>query len=127
MKEIIKTDKAPAALGPYSQAVKTDCTKLIFLSGQIALDPETTEVVGKSASEQCQQVMDNLGRILKAAGADFSSVVKTTIYLTDMDDFAPVNSMYGTYFTTNPPARAAVEVSRLPKDVKVEIEAIAVL
>ncbi len=127
MREPIKTDKAPAAIGPYSQAVKADCGKLVFCSGQIPLDPETMEIVGQTASEQCQKVMQNLRAVLQAAGADFANVVKTTIYLEDMDDFGPVNDMYATYFVTSPPARATVQVGRLPKDVKVEIDAIAVL
>ncbi len=127
MKEIVKTKDAPGAIGPYSQAVKVKCGELLYISGQIPLDPETMEIVGKTASEQCQRVMQNLSGVLAAAGADFSNVIKTTIYLTDMNDFGPVNDMYSTYFTSNPPARACVEVSRLPKDVKVEIEAIAVL
>ena len=126
MKQIIKTTKAPAAIGPYSQAVKVKADSLIFLSGQIPLDPETMEIVGKTAGEQCQKVMDNIGHVLNAAGADYSDIVKTTIYLDDMNDFAVVNDMYATYFNTDPPARATVEVGRLPKDVKVEIDAVAV-
>jgi len=127
LKKIIRTDKAPAALGPYSQAVMTEGSRTLFLSGQIPLDPKTMEVVGKSAGEQCQKVMDNMGQILRAAGADFSNIVKTTIYLADIEDFGPVNAMYATYFDVDPPARATVEASRLPKDVKLEIDAIAVL
>lgn len=127
MKQIIKTTSAPAAIGPYSQAVKVKADSLLFLSGQIPLDPESMEIVGKTAGEQCQQVMDNIGHILSAACADYSDIIKTTIYLTDMNDFAVVNDMYATYFNTDPPARATIEVSRLPKDVKVEIEAVAVV
>lgn len=126
-RDIIKTDKAPAAIGPYSQAIKVNCGTMIFCSGQVALDPETGKMVGKTASEQCRQVMDNLLAVLKAAGADLNNIIKTTIFLADMDDFATVNEMYSTYFTTNPPARATVEVCRLPKNAKVEIEAIAML
>ncbi len=125
MREIIKTDKAPAALGPYSQAVKIDSGKLVFCSGQIALDPKTGEVVGKTAGEQCKQVMDNISALLRAAGTDLSKVVKVTIYMTDIRDFGPVNEMYSTYFDMQPPARATVEVSRLPKDAKIEIDVIA--
>ena len=125
MKQIIKTDKAPAALGPYSQAVKVDCGKVVFVSGQIALNPETGELVGRTAGEQTKQVMDNIGEILREAGADLTRVVKATIYLTDIDDFGSVNQMYSTYFVSDPPARATVEVSRLPKDAKVEIDVIA--
>lgn len=127
MKEIITTDKAPAAIGPYSQAVKVPCGTMLFCSGQIALDPKTMEVVGIGAREQTKQVMDNLGAVLKEAGVNFSNVVKTTIFLADMSDFVAVNEVYAAYFDDNPPARAAVQVARLPKDVRVEIEAIAVL
>jgi len=126
MKEIIRTDKAPAAIGPYSQAVKVPCATMLFCSGQIPLDPKTMEVVGKDAREQTKQVMDNLGAVLKEAGVNFSNVVKTTIFLADMSDFMAVNEVYAAYFDDNPPARAAVQVARLPKDVRVEIEAIAV-
>jgi 2-iminobutanoate/2-iminopropanoate deaminase len=127
MREIIRTDKAPAAIGPYSQAIKTDCKGLIFCSGQIPLDPKTGEIIGKTSGEQCKQVMDNISALLKEAGSDISKVVKTTIFLTDLRDFAPVNEMYSTYFDVNPPARSTVEVSRLPKDVKIEIEVIAMV
>ncbi|NOY89130.1 MAG: RidA family protein [FCB group bacterium] len=127
MKKVIKTDKAPRAIGPYSQAVLVEGGKMLFISGVIPLHPETMEIVGKTAGEQCKQVMDNMAQILDKVGADFSHVVKTTIYLTDLNDFSPVNDMYATYFDTNPPARATVEVNRLPKDVKIEIDAIAIL
>lgn len=125
MREVIRTDQAPSAIGPYSQAIKVTCGTLLFCSGQIPLDPKTMQVVGKTAGEQCQRVMDSITELLKAAGTDLSHVVKTTIFLTDMNDFGPVNEMYSTYFGMNPPARSTVEVSRLPKDVKVEIEVIA--
>ncbi len=127
MKQTIKTDQAPQAIGPYSQAVKASCQNLLFCSGQIPLDPKTMEVVGTTAREQTKQVMDNLGAVLKEAGVDFSNVVKTTIFLADMNDFTAVNEMYATYFDTDPPARATIQVVRLPKDVRVEIEAIAVV
>ena len=127
MKEIISTNSAPAAIGPYSQAVKVLPGRIIFCSGQIPLDPENMTVVGESAAEQSKQVMENLRQLLAAAGAEFKNVVKCTIYLTDMADFGAVNEVYGTYFADQPPARACVEVSGLPKDVKVEIEAIAVV
>jgi 2-iminobutanoate/2-iminopropanoate deaminase len=127
MKQIIKTDKAPAAIGPYSQAVKVPCGTMLFCSGQIPLDPKTMEVVGTDAREQTKQVMDNLGAVLKEAGVDFPNVVKTTIFMADMSDFVTVNEVYAAYFDDNPPARAAVQVARLPKDVRVQIEAIAVL
>lgn len=127
MKRIIHTDHAPSAIGPYSQAVEASGGKFIFLSGQIALDPTSMEIVGENASEQCRQVMANLAEVLKAAGADFTNLVKTTIYLNDMNDFGAVNDVYATYFDNEPPARATVEAARLPKDVKVEIDAIAVV
>lgn len=123
MKEIISTDKAPKAIGPYSQAVKHG--ELIFISGQIALDHKTMEVVGPAPTEQTKLIMENMGEILRAAGSDYSKILKCTIYLKDMDDFNGVNEIYGSFFKENPPARATVEVSRLPKDVSVEIDAIA--
>ena len=122
-KKIISTDKAPKAIGPYSQAVVLQ--GMVYCSGQIALDPETMEVVGSIAAEQAKQVMQNLGAVLKAAGSDFSKALKCTMYLKDMSDFASVNEVYGSFFPENPPARATVEVSRLPKDVLVEIDLIA--
>lgn len=127
MKEIIKTDKAPQAIGPYSQAVIMSGNKMLFISGQIPLNPETMKLEGETAAEQCKLVMENLGQILKTADADYTNVVKTTIFLADMNDFAAVNEVYGSYFAENPPARATVQVGRLPLDVKVEIDAIAVL
>ncbi len=127
MKKIVQTDLAPQAIGPYSQAVKVTGTETIYVSGNIPLDPKTMELVGNTAAEQCKQVMENLGEVLKAGSAKYSDVVKTTIYLSDMNDFAAVNEVYASYFSDNPPARATVEVSRLPKDVKVEIDAVAVL
>lgn len=125
MKRIIKTDLAPSAIGPYSQAVQSG--NFIFLSGQIALDPMSMEIIGETAGDQCHQVMKNLEEVLKAAGANFASMVKTTIYLKNMSDFVEVNEVYGSYFDNEPPARATVEVARLPKDVMVEIDAIAVV
>lgn len=122
-KEIIKTEKAPAAIGPYSQAVKAG--GFIFLSGQIPLDPVSGNIVEGGIKEQTERVMKNLDAVLKEAGADMESVVKTTIYLTNLSDFTVVNEIYGNYFKENPPARATVEVSNLPKGVEVEIEAIA--
>jgi len=125
MKEIINTDKAPSAIGPYSQAVKVDCGKMVYCSGQIPLDPSTMEIVGENAADQCVQVMKNMKAVLEKGGADFSKVVKTTIYLHDMNDFVAVNEVYAKSFPEDPPARATVQVARLPKDVKVEIDAIA--
>lgn len=127
MKEIIQTSEAPAAVGPYSQAVKIDCGKLIFCSGQIPMDPKSGEIVGDTATEQAEQVLKNLKAVLTAAGAGMENVVKATVFLTNMDDFIAVNEVYAKYFTTDLPARAAVQVARLPKDVKVEIEAIAAI
>ncbi len=124
---VIHTDSAPGALGPYSQATEIDLSagRLIFLSGQVPIDPATDDVVDGSVSDQVHRVMANLAAVLEAAGSGFDRVVKTTIFLKDMGDFAAVNAVYGEYFTEAPPARATVEVSRLPKDVRVEIEAIA--
>lgn len=127
MKEVIKTSGAPAAIGPYSQAIKIPCGTMIFCSGQIPLDPKEGKIIGITAAEQAEQVLKNIQAILLAAGAEMKHVVKTTIYLTSMNDFAAVNEVYGKYFTFDMPARATVEVSRLPKEVKVEIEAIAMV
>ena len=127
MKEIISTGKAPQAIGPYSQAVKVKCAQLVFCSGQIAIDPQTKKIVGKTAAEQCKQVMKNLSEVLRSAGIGFESVVKTTIYLADMKDFASVNEVYGSYFDKQPPARATIQAAGLPLDARVEIDAIAVI
>ncbi len=127
MKEVIKTSGAPAAIGPYSQAIKIPCGTMIFCSGQIPLDPKEGKIIGITAAEQAEQVLKNIQAILLAAGAEMKHVVKTTIFLTSMNDFAAVNEVYGKYFTFDMPARATVEVARLPKDVKVEIEAIAMV
>lgn len=121
----ISTDAAPAAIGPYSQAVAAN--GLLFCSGQIALDPATGSLAGGDVAAQTQRVLANLEAVLLAGGASFGSVVKTTIFLASMDDFATVNAIYGERFASDPPARATVEVSRLPKDVLVEIDAIAVI
>lgn len=123
MKTIIRTSEAPAPIGPYSQAVKT--ANLLFISGQIALDPHSGELVGKDIASETKQVMKNIGAILKEAGMDFKSIVKSSIFLKDMNDFAKVNEVYGEFFSENPPARETVQVSRLPKDVNVEISIIA--
>jgi 2-iminobutanoate/2-iminopropanoate deaminase len=127
MREYIQTDDAPEAIGPYSQAIKTECGKMIFCSGQIPLDPQSGKIVGQLTIEQAEQCMKNIQAILIASGAELKDVVKTTVYLTNMSDFAGVNDIYAKYFTTFLPARAAVEVSRLPKDVKIMIDAIAVI
>ena len=123
-KNIIKTDNAPKAIGPYSQAVEAN--GFVFVSGQIPLDPKTGNVVDGDIREQTKRVMENGKAILAAAGCAMSSVVRSTIYLKDIGDFASVNEVYGGYFSVDPPARATVEVSRLPKDVTVEIDFIAV-
>jgi 2-iminobutanoate/2-iminopropanoate deaminase len=122
-KVIVETDKAPQAIGPYSQAVGYN--GLLFLSGQIAIDPETDELVDGDIEAQTARVMANLSAVLGASGLDFSHVIRSTIYLDDMDNFEKVNAIYGRFFDENPPARATVEVSRLPKDVLVEIDMIA--
>lgn len=126
MREVIKTEAAPQAIGPYSQAIKVSCGKIIYCSGQIPLDPKTGQVVGQSGAEQCRQVMENIKGLLGSAGSYLDQVVKTTIFLTDLAEFAAVNEVYGSFFPTNPPARSTVQVSRLPKDVRIEIEVIAV-
>lgn len=123
LKKIVNTDKAPSAIGPYSQAVIHQNT--IYCSGQIALDPKTNEIISAEVGEQTEQVMQNLEQILMEAGSSFSKVLKCSIFLADMNDFSKVNEIYGRYFPENPPARETVEVSRLPKDVKIEISCIA--
>ncbi len=125
MSEIISTDKAPAALGPYSQAIKLD--SLLFCSGQIPINPATGAIEAVTIEEQTRQVISNLENVLKAAGLTLSNVVKTTVFIKDMNDFASLNSVYAEMFGETKPARSCVEVARLPKDVKVEIEAIAAL
>lgn len=124
-KHIIATEKAPAALGPYSQGVSAT-GEMIFVSGQIPIVPATGEVVSGDITAQTIQCMENIKAILAEAGAQMSDIVKTTIYLKDMNDFATVNAAYGKYFEKDAPARGCVEVARLPKDMQVEIEAIAV-
>ena len=124
-KEIILTKDAPAPIGPYSQAVRVG--QFLYCSGQIPLDPISNQVVGTDVKTQAVQVMKNVEAVLKAGGASFSNVVKTTIFLKSMNDFPHVNEVYGAYFKENPPARSTVEVARLPKDVLVEVEVTAVL
>ena len=123
MKEIISTELAPKAIGPYSQAVKHN--GLVFCSGQIPLDPATGQLVEGGIEEQTVRVLESLGAVLRAAGASYETVLKTTIFVQDLNDFAAVNEVYGRYFPVDPPARATVQAARLPRDVKVEIEAIA--
>ena len=123
MKERVQTDSAPKAIGPYSQAIKAN--GFVFASGQIPLDPQTMEIVGGGIREQTERVMTNLSAVLRAAGTSMDRVVKTTVFLSDLSDFVEMNETYGKFFGDVPPARATVEVSRLPRDVKVEIEVIA--
>ena len=124
MKKVISTQKAPAAIGPYSQGIMKG--NLFFASGQIAINPESGEIIEGGIRAQTTQVMENIKNILMAGGMDFANVLKTTIFLTDLKNFSTVNDIYGTYFSQQePPARSCVEVSRLPKDVLIEIEVIA--
>jgi len=125
VKEIISTDKAPGAIGPYSQAVKTG--NMVFVSGQIPIDPATGQFVSEDVAEQTDQVFKNLRAVLEAAGSGLDKVVKTTVFLADMNDFAAMNEVYGTYFTAEHPARATVQAARLPRDARVEIECIALV
>jgi len=124
MKEIIATGDAPQAIGPYSQAIRAG--NMVFASGQIPLDPATKEFVAGGIAEQTEQVLKNLKAVFAAAGVEMDQIVKTTVFLADMNDFTAMNEVYGKYFAENPPARATVQAARLPKDAKVEIEAIAV-
>jgi 2-iminobutanoate/2-iminopropanoate deaminase len=119
----IHSERAPGAVGPYSQAVRAG--GLVFCSGQIPLDPETGELVGAGTAEQTERVLRNLAAVLEAAGLGLDDVVRTTVYLADLDDFAAVNEVYATFFAEAPPARACVEVARLPRGARVEIDAIA--
>ena len=125
MKEIISTENAPGAIGPYSQAVKVG--NMVFCSGQIPIDPETGVFVSSEIGEQTEQVLKNLSAVLEAAGTNLDNVVKTTVFLLDMNDFAAMNEVYGKYFSDNSPARATVQAARLPRDARVEIECIALI
>ena len=122
---IVRTDKAPGAIGPYSQAVKTDT--MVFVSGQLALEPATGNLVTGDIKSETRQAMENLKNVLEAAGGSLEKVVKTTLFIKDMGDFPVINEVYGEFFQNNPPARACVEVARLPKDANFEIEAIGLL
>jgi 2-iminobutanoate/2-iminopropanoate deaminase len=129
-RSIVRTAQAPAAIGPYSQAVSVpigDGQKMIFCSGQIALVPETGEIIEGGVADQTRQVLENLSAVLAAAGAGFADVVKTTIFLASMDDFGTVNAIYGERFPVDPPARATVQAAGLPRGVRVEIDAIAIV
>jgi 2-iminobutanoate/2-iminopropanoate deaminase len=124
MKEIIATQNAPKAIGPYSQAVRLN--GFVFLSGQVPLDPRSGELVTGSIQVQTERVLENMKAVLQAAGLSFDHIVKTTVFVKDLADFPHMNEVYGKYFGMNPPARSTVEVSRLPRDARVEIEAIAI-
>ena len=124
VRRIVSTEAAPQAIGPYSQAVAYG--DFVFSSGQIPLDPRTGQFVEGGIAEQTEQVLKNLSEVLRAAGVGLSDVVKTTVYLADMSDFAAMNEVYGRYFPENPPARSTVEAARLPRDARVEIDVIAV-
>lgn len=123
MRNVISTDRGPRAIGPYSQAIQAN--GFAFLSGQIALDPETNQLVEGDIRAQTERVLENLKGILEAAGSSLDRVVKATVFLKDMNEFAAMNEVYGRYFPASPPARATVEVARLPRDVRVEIDLIA--
>lgn len=123
MREIVLTDRGPKPIGPYSQAVRAN--GFLFVSGQVSLDPKTGEMIGASISAQTERVFENVKGILEAAGSNLHHVVKTTVFLKDMNDFTAMNDVYARYFTAAPPARSTVEVARLPKDALVEIEVIA--
>jgi 2-iminobutanoate/2-iminopropanoate deaminase len=125
VREIIKTDLAPHAIGPYSQAIKAN--GFVFASGQIPTDPSTGQFVTGGIEEQTEQVLKNLAAVLEAAGSSLNRVVKTTVFLADMQEFGAMNEVYGRFFPQDPPARATVEASRLPRDARVEIEAIALV
>jgi len=123
--EVVSTDKAPGAIGPYSQAVKVN--GMVFCSGQIPIDPTTGSFVSDDIAEQTEQVLKNLDAVLESAGSGLDRVVKTTVFLSDMEDFAAMNEIYSKYFDANKPARATVQAARLPRDAKVEIDCVAVL
>ena len=123
MREVVSTKDAPQAIGPYSQAVKAN--GFVFTSGQIAIDPATQQVITGDVAQQTERVLKNLSEILEAAGSGLGKVVRTTVFLKNMNDFTAVNEVYARYFTSKPPARSTVEAARLPKDVLVEIDVVA--
>ena len=123
MRDVILTDRGPKPIGPYSQAIRTN--GILYVSGQVALDPKTEEMAGGDIRQQTERVLENVKGILEAAGSNMHHVVKTTVFLKDMNEFAAMNEVYGKYFTLAPPARSTVQVARLPKDALVEIEVIA--
>ena len=124
MKQVISTKEAPAAVGPYSQAIRAG--SMVFCAGQIPLDPQSGQIESQDVGEQAKRVLENIGAVLQAAQLNFSHVVKTTVFLTDLADFQTVNEIYAGFFRENPPARSTIQVSALPKGARVEIEAIAV-
>jgi 2-iminobutanoate/2-iminopropanoate deaminase len=124
MRDVIATDQAPKAIGPYSQAIRA--AGLVFTSGQVAIDPATQQVLSGDIAAQTDRVLKNLSGVLKAAGTSLDKAVRCTVFLKDMGDFAAMNEVYGRYFTQSPPARTTVEAARLPKDVLVEIDVIAI-
>jgi 2-iminobutanoate/2-iminopropanoate deaminase len=123
VKQVISTNRGPKAIGPYSQAISAN--GFVFISGQIAFDPATGQLVGGETAQQTERVLENLKGILEAAGSSLDRAVRTTVYLKDMNDFTAMNEVYARYFSVNPPARSTVEVARLPRDVRVEIDLIA--
>ncbi len=125
MREVIATNDGPKAIGPYSQAIRAN--GFVFVSGQVAIDPATQQVISGDVAAQTERVLKNLAGILQAAGSRLANVVRTTVFLKNMGDFAAMNEVYGKYFTAEPPARSTVEVARLPKDVLVEIDVIALV
>lgn len=124
MKHIVSTEKAPKAIGPYSQAVKWNST--VFLSGQIPLDPATGQLIDGDIAAQTERVLENIRAVLESAGSSLDKVLKTTVFLKNMGDFPAMNEVYGRYFVSDPPARSTVEAARLPRDVQVEIDCIAI-
>jgi 2-iminobutanoate/2-iminopropanoate deaminase len=125
MRDVIATKDAPQAIGPYSQAIRAN--GFVFVSGQVAIDPSTQQVISGDVAAQTDRVLKNLSAILKAAGSGLEKVVRSTVFLKNMGDFAAMNEVYGRYFSTAPPARSTVEVARLPRDVSVEIDVIALV
>ena len=125
MIETVATDRGPKAIGPYSQAIRAN--GFVFLSGQIPLDPKTQQVVEGDIAVQTERVLENLKGVVEAAGSSLQHAIKTTVFLTDMNDFTAMNEVYGRYFSAHPPARSTVEVSRLPRNVRVEIDLVALL
>ena len=124
-KKVIQTDQAPKAIGPYSQAIRTD--SMVYTAGQVGLDPVTGELISNSVEEQTRQALTNVRKVLEAAGSTMDQVVKTTVFLKDMNDFAKMNSIYAEFFGENPPARSTIAVAGLPKGAQVEIEVVALL